>query len=80
MISGRLSSATGDLVKVRQARASYSMNARCTSKGLRINKKRKVTKLEETPGMLITPEMGGKIVLSVLQKDKDHMNQLRAEM
>ena len=46
-----------------------------------IKKKRKVTKSEENPnGMLITPEMGGKIVLSVLQKGKGHMNQLRAEI
>ena len=30
--------------------------------------------------MLITPETGGKIVLSVLQKGKGHMNQLRAEI
>lgn len=46
-----------------------------------IKKKRKVTKSEENPnGMLITPEMGGKIVLSVLQKGKGHMDQLRAEI
>ena len=46
-----------------------------------IKKKRKVTKSKENPnGMLITPEMGGKIVLSVLQKGKGHMPQLRAEI
>ena len=46
-----------------------------------IKKKRKVTKSEENPnGMLITPEMGGKIVLSVLQKGRGHMNQLQAEI
>ena len=46
-----------------------------------IKKKRNVTKSEENPnGMLITPEMGGNIVLSVFQKGKGHMNQLRAEI
>ena len=46
-----------------------------------IKKKRKVTKSEENPnGMLIMPEMGGKIVLSALQKGKGHMNHLRAEI
>ena len=30
--------------------------------------------------MLITPEMEGKIVLSILQKGKGHMNHVRAEI
>ena len=46
-----------------------------------IKKKRKVTKSEKNPNdMLNTPEMGGKIVLSVFQKGKGHMKQLRAEI
>ena len=46
-----------------------------------IKKKRTVTKSEDNPnGMLITPEMGGKIVLSVLQKGKGHINHVSAEI
>ena len=37
--------------------------------------------MEENPnGMLITPEMGGKIVLSVLQKGKGHISHVSAEI
>ena len=44
-------------------------------------KKRNVTKSEENPnGMTITPEMGGKIVLSVLQKGKGHADHVHAEI
>ena len=44
-------------------------------------KKRSITKSEDNPnGMLITPEMGGKIVFSVLQKGKGHINHVRAEL
>ena len=40
-----------------------------------IKNKWKVNKSEENPdGMLITSEMGGKIVLSVLQNGKGHRN------
>ena len=36
---------------------------------------------EENPnGMLITPEMGGKIVLIALQKGKGHIDHVRAEL
>ena len=46
-----------------------------------IKKKRTITKSEENPnGMLITPEMGGKIVLSVLQKGKGHISHVSAEI
>ena len=45
------------------------------------NKTRNVTKSEENPnGMCITPEMGGKIVLSVLQKGKGHINHVDVEL
>ena len=44
-------------------------------------RKRNVTKSEENPnGMLVTPEMGGTIVLSVLQKGKGHIALMRAKM
>ena len=44
-------------------------------------KERNVTRSEENPnGMLITPEMGGKIVLSVLQKGKGHIDHVKAEL
>ena len=46
-----------------------------------IKKKRSITKSEDNPnGMLITPEVGGKIVLSVLQKGKGHISHVSAEL
>ena len=46
-----------------------------------VKKKRSVTMSECNPnGMLITPEMGGKIVLSIINKGKGHINQVRAEI
>ena len=46
-----------------------------------VKKKRNITKSEENPnGMVITPEMGGKLVLSVLQKGKGHISHVRAEI
>ena len=40
-----------------------------------------VTTSEDNPnGMLITPEMGGKIVVSVLQKGKGHIAHVSAEL
>ena len=46
-----------------------------------IKKKRKVTKLEENPnGMLVMPEMGGNIVLSVLQRGQGHGSPVSAEI
>ena len=45
------------------------------------SRKRTITKSEENPnGMLITPEMGGKIVLSVLQEGKGHISHVSAEI
>ena len=42
-------------------------------------KKRTIKKSEENANdMLITPEIGGKIVLSVFQKGKDHINHISA--
>ena len=39
-----------------------------------IKRKRKVQKSEESPnGMLVTPEMDGKIMLCVLENGKDHI-------
>ena len=44
-------------------------------------KKRQVTRSEENKnGMHITPEMGGKIVLSALQKGKGHITHVGAEL
>ena len=44
-------------------------------------KKRNVSKSEENPnGMLIRPEMGGKIVLSILQKGEGHIDHVCAEL
>ena len=46
-----------------------------------VKKKRSITKSEDNPnGMIITPEMGGKIVLSILHKGKGHINHVRAEI
>ena len=46
-----------------------------------IRKRRVVTTSEDNPnGMLITPEMGGKIVVSVLQKGKGHIAHVNAEL
>ena len=46
-----------------------------------IKKRRAVTKSEDNPNdMLITPEMGGKIVVSVLQKGKGHVAHIDAEL
>ena len=47
----------------------------------RFKKKSAITKSEDNlNGMLITPEMGGKIVLSVLQKYKSHITHVSAEI
>ena len=44
-------------------------------------RKRNVTKSEENPnGMLVTPELGGWIVLSVVQKGKGCIDHVRVEM
>ena len=46
-----------------------------------IKKKRTIAKSEENPNdMLITPEMSGKIVLSVLQKGKGRISHISAEI
>ena len=46
-----------------------------------INKKRTVTRSEDNPnGMLISPEMGGKIVVSILHKGKGHIEYVDAEL
>ena len=46
-----------------------------------IKKKRTITKSEENPnGMLMTPEMGDKIVLNVLQKGKGDISHVSAEI
>ena len=46
-----------------------------------VKKKRTITKSEDNPnGMMITPEMGNNIVLSVLQKCKSHISHVSAEI
>ena len=46
-----------------------------------IKKKRTVTKSEENPnGMLIPPEMGGKILVSILYRGKGHDEHVSAEL
>ena len=46
-----------------------------------IKRKRNATKSEENSNrMLVTPEMCGNIVLSVLQKGKSHIDYVRVEM
>ena len=45
------------------------------------SKRRSVTKSECNPnGMHITPQMGGKIVLSVLQKGRGHISHVKSEL
>ena len=46
-----------------------------------VKKKRSATMSKCHPnGMLITPEMGGKIVLSILNKEKGDINRVRTEI